>query len=114
MKKFKNYNLEGTSFVPCITDSAWRVSRWDVTHANTNRRAIYIFGADGASVTLYNRNNPNFRLADLVYDTLTNHLEKDQDDFKTGLFRFEFDGQSFNYCEEEPKWAKYDCGALED
>ena len=114
-RKFKNCDLVGALFTPCITgDDIWFVSRWDVVHTNTNRQAIYIFGTNGIRATLYNKNNPNFQLVDLAYDTLTKRLEKNQNNFKTGLFRFEFDGQRFNYCKKEPKWAKYDCGILKD
>lgn len=92
----------------------WFISRWDVVHTNTGKRAIYIFGADGINATLYNQSNPKFQLTDLVYDTLINELEKNPDELKTGLFRFEFNGDKFNFCEEEPKWANYDCGVIED
>ena len=113
-KKFRNYDLVNVPFTPCITDGTWFVLRWDVIHTNTNKRAIYIFGTDGIYATLYNKTNPNFQLEELVYDVLIKHLEKSPNDFKTGLFRFEFDGQNFNYCKKEPKWAKYDCGVLEN
>lgn len=113
-RRFRNCDLIGAPFNPCITDGTWFVSRWDVVHTNTNKRTIYIFGTDGIRATFYNKNNPDFQLADLVCDTLIKRLEKDPDDLKTGLFRFEFDGQKFNYCEKEPEWAKYDCGTLED
>ena|SRR3989344_3500326 len=111
-RKFKKWDLAGAFFTPCIIDGLWFVSRWVVVDINTNKKAVYIFGTDGISATLYDKDNPNFQLIDLVYDTLIKHLEKSPDEFKTGLFRFEFDGQRFNYCEEEPKWAKYDCGIL--
>lgn len=113
-RKFKNCDLIGAPFSPCITDGMWCVSRWDVVHTDTNKRAMYFFGSDGIHATLYNKNNPDFQLTDLAYDTLIKHLEKNPYDFKTGSFRFEFDGQRFNYCKEEPKWAEYDCGILED
>ncbi|MDP3014899.1 MAG: hypothetical protein Q8N28_00520 [bacterium] len=113
-KKFKNCDLVGAPFTPCITNGMWFISRWDVVHTNTNRQAIYIFGTDDIHATHYNNNNPNFQLVGLVYDTLIKHLEENPSDFKTGLFRFEFDGHKFSYCEKEPKWAKNDCGILED
>ncbi|MBI2003681.1 MAG: hypothetical protein HYS78_01755 [Parcubacteria group bacterium] len=113
-KKFRNYSLTGFDFTFCVTDGMWFVSRWDVIHTNTNKQAVYIFGTDGVYMTFYNRNNPNFQLVDLAYDTLVKHLEESPDDFKTVLFRFEFDGQKFNYCEKEPKWASYDCGVLRE
>ena len=113
-KAFKNCNVSGAPFSPCITDGTWFISRWDVVHTNTGKRAAYVFGTDGIHATLYNQNNPKFQLTDLVYDTLIKELEKNPDELKTGLFRFEFDGEKFNFCEEEPKWANYDCGIIEN
>ena len=112
--KFKNCTLNGTPFTWCVTNGAWSVSKWNVVDTNTNKEAIYIFGTDGMDATLYNKNDSNFKLTDLVLDTLIGHLEKSPDDFKTGLFRFEFDGNQFNFCESKPKWANYDCGIIND
>lgn len=115
MKKiFKNSELNIRSFVPCISNPFWLISRCNVVHTDTNRKAVYIFGVGALQATFYDKNNPKFRLEDLAYDTLIKHLEKNPDEFETGLFRFEFDGQQFNFCEREPKWADYDCGVIED
>ena len=111
-QQFKNYSLSNTRFTPCITDGTWFVSRWDVTHTNTNKKASYVFGIDGVEATIYNQNNPDFRIDDLAYDALIRHLEKTPENFNVGFFRFEFDGQKFNYCDKKPKWADYDCGIL--
>lgn len=113
-KTLKNHTLNGLSFKPCVDDGLWLISRWDVIHTNTNKKAFYIFGADGVQATIFNENNPNFQLIDLAQDALIAHLEEAPDEFKIGLFRFEFNGQQFNFCDEEPKWAKYDCGIIEN
>ena len=113
-KILKNHALDGYHFKPCINDGLWLVSRWDVIHTNTNKKAVYIFGADGVHAAIFNKNSQNFQLIDLAQDTLIAHLEETPDEFKVGLFRFEFDGQRFDFCNEEPKWAKYDCGIIEN
>ena len=116
-KSHKDYESVGTQFSPCVTDGKWFISHWDVIDTSINKSATYIFGTDGVEATFYNKNNPSFKLEDLVYDTLIQYLERqhiENKEFKTGLHRFEFDGQQFNYCKETPEWASYDCGTIED
>lgn len=112
-KTFEHFSIVGVPFKPCITDSTWLVSRKEAVHTNTNKTATYFFGADGIKATLYNKNNPSFDLEELAVSTMIEHIEKEKDDFIAGVFRFEFDGDKFNLCEKEPKWATYDCGIWE-
>lgn len=114
MKKInKSSNMVIVPFNPCITNPRWFVSRIDVVENEINHKAVYIFGIDGIDMTLYNKNNPNFQLSDLAVDTLIKHLEKNPDDIEDGLFWFEFNGEKFDFCKNEPEWANYDCGYLE-
>ncbi len=112
-RKIKDCELEINLFRTCITDGSWLVSRIDVLHINTGKKAAYVFGTDAIEATIYEKNNPTQKLVDLAIDTLINHLEKTPDDFKIGFFRFEFDGCQFDFCEQEPRWANYDCGIID-
>lgn len=108
-----NHGINGCSFRPCITDGTWAVAPFEITDTTTNQKAIFFFGTDMVKLTIYNRNNPEYPLEELAIDTAIQHIEKDAEHFTAGVFRFEFDGSQFNLCEEEPKWASYDCGVWE-
>lgn len=108
----KEFTFDITPFRPCITDGSWLVARYDFIYIEENKQGVYFFGTDGTRASLYNASNPNLLLEGLAYDTLIKHLEKNE--FKSGEYRFEFDGQKFHYCEIEPAWANYDCGTIED
>lgn len=112
-KTFKNFSVVGAPFRACVTDGAWFVSRKEAAQLDTNKTAVYFFGADGIQATLYNQNNPNFNLEALALNAMREHIEKTPDIFLARVFRFEFDGEKFNLCEKEPKWATYDCGIWE-
>lgn len=112
-KTFEDFSITYSQFTPCVEDGIWLVSRRDATHTNTGKAAIYIFGADAVEVTLHDKSNPNLSIDNLAESTMVEHIEKDTDGFAAGTFRFEFDGERFNFCKDEPKWASYDCGIWE-
>jgi hypothetical protein len=115
-KSYKGNNIKGTSFSPCATDGLWSVSRWDVLHTNTGKRAVYFFGSDATNLALYKQSDQDLSISELIYDTLVRELGNDNGngDFKLGEFRFEFDGKKFIFCKDVPRWASYDCGTIEE
>lgn len=111
-KTYKNCRLVGSDFYPCVENGEWLVSRWDVIHTNSGKKAVYLFSIRGTEASTYDNKESNFTLKEFVMDTLISHIE--ENGFNPELFRFEFNKGSYKFqlCHQKPEWTNYDCGQI--